>query len=299
MPDNDFDATNGAVVQWDFSGGGGTQAKLVMTPGDNAGTLGQVLTSAGPGGLPDFEDAPSPPTATADFQRFNSSSTWNKPSGYSANSRVLIRAWGGGGSGSQGSAEEGGGGGGGYSECWKLLSELGATETVTIGAGGAAVASAGNNGNTGGNTTFGSHLTAYGGGGGTNAAPGTGGGGGGPLGAASLGTPGAPLIANSATPTFHGGPGQAGIWHGGGGGTSNQAGGASVFGGGGGGGESGSAAAAGGTSVNGGNGGAGGVNGAAGTAGSQPGGGGGASESGGASGAGGAGRVDVFVFAST
>ena len=46
-----------------------------------------------------------------------------------------------------------------------MLSELGATETITIGQGGQGSATDGN-GNAGSNSTFGSHVTSYGGKGG-------------------------------------------------------------------------------------------------------------------------------------
>jgi hypothetical protein len=255
---------------------------------DSAGTE-TILGSGGGGG------------GSQDFQRFNASGTWTKPTDaeFGTNSIVLIRAWGAGGSGASASTSSGGGGGG-YVSRQMLLSELGSTETVTIGAGGASVSSGTGTGNDGGNTTFGSHVTAYLGAGAV-VNP-TGGGGGGPLGAASGITPGSPLIVTNTTGPIRlgqggtsGVAGTAGIDHGGGGG-SGAVGGASVNGGGGGGGNNASTAFAGGVSINGGNGGAGGVDGANGTAGTQPGGGGGSAETGGASGAGADGRVDVIVF---
>jgi hypothetical protein len=255
---------------------------------DSAGTE-TILGSGGGGG------------GSQDFQRFNASGTWTKPTDaeFGTNSIVLIRAWGAGGSGASASTSSGGGGGG-YVSRQMLLSELGSTETVTIGAGGASVSSGTGTGNDGGNTTFGSHVTAYLGAGAV-VNP-TGGGGGGPLGAASGITPGSPLIVTNTTGPIRlgqggtsGVAGAPGIDHGGGGG-SGAVGGASVNGGGGGGGNNASTAFAGGVSINGGNGGAGGVDGANGTAGTQPGGGGGSAETGGASGAGADGRVDVIVF---
>ncbi len=222
-----------------------------------------------------------------------------------------IEGWGAGGSGARGTAAEtGGGGGGGYTARKILRSALGATETGTIGAGGASRTS-NSDGATGGNSTFGAHLTAYGGGGGDNAGNG-GGGGGGQLSAgltpsvAGGGEAGLPWFLHYRDDVFdymhgRGGDGEEGIpafWHGGGGGDGADIGGISVYGGGGGGGCTTTAAAAGGGSSFGGPGGAGNFNGGNATAGSQPAGGGGASEgvATGNSGAGGAGRITVRIY---
>jgi hypothetical protein len=104
-----------------------------------------------------------------DVQTFTSGGTWTKP----ARGRVaLIECWGGGGSGGTEAGGGGGGGGGLYASAWIPLSSLGATETVTIGAGGAAIASGTiEKGNNGGNTTLGAWLTAYGGQGGAGGSP--------------------------------------------------------------------------------------------------------------------------------
>ncbi|WP_230531121.1 glycine-rich domain-containing protein [Microvirga roseola] len=102
-------------------------------------------------------------------------STWTKPDGCRA---VRVRVQGGGGgsdgvpatSGTQ-TAWANGGAGGGYSEKLILADSLGAAETVTVGAGGAA-GSAGSS--SGGTSSFGSHCSATGGSKGSQAGPSSG-----------------------------------------------------------------------------------------------------------------------------
>lgn len=238
---------------------------------------------------------------------FSSDGTWTKDSGLV---RVFVQAWGAGGSGGSAattSGGAGGGGGGGYAERWFEASELGATETVTVGTGGVGVSGT-SDGNAGENTTFGSLLTAYGGGGGGGSASaneGAGGGGAGILGAGGSGTATVAGTAGAPGEPF-GGAGQsvaasddaddALYGAGGGSGVTNslycQA--SNAYYGGAGGGASVTQSTGGGTSIFGGNGGAGNSNGN-GTAGSVPGGGGGGSEAG-TSGAGGAGQVIVTEY---
>ena len=122
----------------------------------------------------------------AEYQEFTSSGTWTKPDSINY---VMVEVWGAGGGGASGDRSTGtigGSGGGGGAYIYKIFraSDLGATETVTIGAGGtggtALTANGyGNSGTVGGNTTFGTKLTGYGGIGGQKSAGGTNSGGGG------------------------------------------------------------------------------------------------------------------------
>lgn len=237
---------------------------------------GSVLTSAKMTQLYDNLSALSEsgaPNYATHKQIFTAGGTWTKPSNVGANSLIFVECWGGG----AGGQSAGGGGGGGGAYCAKLFlaSELGATETVSIGAGGGTSVA-------GGDTSFGTLVTAYGGGYGASS---IGGGGGGTAGAGAAAGAGGTGYGIAGTDVGGAGGSSAvggnSFWGGGGGGATGYAGGKSTHGGGGGGGSSGGA----GLSLLGGDGGA------AGAAGSTPGGGGGAA----AAGARGECRVTVFL----
>lgn len=222
-------------------------------------------------------------TGGIDRQVFSAAgaNTWTKPAGFAATALVLLEAWGAGGSGGRNNGYPfgAGGGGGAYTTRWVALSDLGSTETITIGAGGASRTGSNQAGAAGGNTTIGSLLTAYGGGGGGIAGATPFGGAGGLFSAGGTGTNGgggfSPFVGGQGGYTDPGAPadyvaGEAAYGGGGGGGYVFTTGGRSAFGG------------------------AGGNAGATGAAGAQPGGGGGAGTT--TSGAGGAGRVIITVF---
>lgn len=245
---------------------------------------------------------------------FNSGGTFTTPG---VGSLIEGEIWGAGGSGGRGTTNlAGGGGGGGACVPFRFArTAFGATEAITIGAGGAArttnVAGA-----DGGNSTVGSLITGYGGGAGQVIAGGAGGGGGGALSAAVGSNRGEPFgdgggntdsgFANGfggargeQDSVVAGAAGRSNGYGGASGGNGDAAtgglGGSALFGGaGGGGGGDTTAGGAGGTSIFGGAGGAGSTAAANASNGTQPGGGGGGSETGN-SGAGGNGRVTIRV----
>lgn len=202
------------------------------------------------------------------YRKFTSSGTFTKPPGYNYFDGLL---WGGGGAGAKDGASSAAGGGGG-GNCLPFIlptSAFGASETVTIGAGGIHTAT---HGGDGGNSTVGSLFTSYGGGGGSSA--GNGGGGGGSLSAGSSIGNGQPYTSgsNRENSGFGGAPPGYRSAYGGAGGSNAGGGFASLWGGASGG--AGNATTAGGISTFGGNGGGGSQAGTA-SAGAAPGGGGG------------------------
>ncbi len=135
------------------------------------GPMGWVCTVAGsPGTLEEFGLVGFTGVTTdgeyRSVQVFTASGTWTKPAGLA---RVTVTVVGGGASGAGaqatgvGEASIGGGGAAGGASIKTIeAASLGATETVTVGAGGAAVSNA--VGNAGGTSSFGTHCSATGGG---------------------------------------------------------------------------------------------------------------------------------------
>lgn len=234
----------------------------------------------------------------ATFTRFTATGTWTKGGSTKVVIVEVIGAGGGGGGGAGAAAgnNRGGGGGGGAGAIIRKVfdaTQLGATETITIGAGGISGAGGstanGVSGGAGVTSSFGSWLSSYGGGGGAggamNAFSNPGGGGGGTGGVGTTGAAASTVAVAGGNPEVQGAT--LGNRNGGsGGGGMSSIGGNAEYGGGGG---AGGGTYAGGSSINGGGAGGGGANVTSGN-GEGAGGAGGASNSytGGGGGAGGA-----------
>jgi hypothetical protein len=96
-----------------------------------------------------------------DAQTFSASGTWTKPSGLSANAMVQLELWrggqGGGAISAGGAPTASGGVGGTYVMYWVRADLFSATETVTVGAGGAGASTTGSSfvaGSLGGQSYF-------------------------------------------------------------------------------------------------------------------------------------------------
>lgn len=160
------------------------------------------------------------------IQQFAASGTYTPTTGMKY-CLAFVTGAGGGGGGATASNIGGGGGGGAAPTAVAALSasQIGSSQTVTIGAGGTAGTSGGANGGTGGNTSLGTLVTSNGAAGGTTAttASGTLGGLGG---ATTGGTPGGVTLTggdghssgwgDGSVHDGHGGNGGASFWGGGG-----------------------------------------------------------------------------------
>ena len=212
--------------------------------GANYGTAGQALVSNGASSAPSWQTV----ATTPDVQTFNVSGTWTKPS---TGNLVRIQMWGGGGGGSRSASagSTGGGGGGGYYETTLPIASMGATATVTVGAGGPGRTGSAGAGIAGGNSSVvlgsGSIIYVSGGAGSGGTLGGDGGYGSLTFTTAVVADPanigkGAGLCSPQDGYAYTGGGGGAGTsltaggkggWGGGGGTTGTGAGGTSIFGG--------------------------------------------------------------------
>jgi hypothetical protein len=196
----------------------GTAGKILRSDGTNiplstaqypntAGTAGNVMTSDGTNWV-------SSPDGDKQIFTATGAGTWTKPTTFTPKfvRVVCIGAGGGGGAGASGTGavvRQGGcgGGGGAYTEEIYSASDLGVTETLSVGVGGiagtaGAAGAAGGAGGIGGDSTFGTTIRQRAGGGG--------GGAGGPITAAnsaggSGGGSGAPGVVGAAAQSIGGG----------------------------------------------------------------------------------------------
>lgn len=135
--------------------------------GAGPGSIGQVLTSTGPTSAPIFQ-TPGSTTFVVNIQAFLSSGTYT-PTGGMAYCIVEVLGGGAGGGFANGGSTVSAGGGGGageYRRGYFSAATIGASQTITIGAGGTGSFQANTPGQNGGNTSFGSLMTAFGGSGG-------------------------------------------------------------------------------------------------------------------------------------
>lgn len=159
--------------------GNGTSAFSSVAPGTSGNLLtsnGTSWTSATPAADLNLVTLSNGRTTAVDTQTFNASGTWTKPA---SGTIALVEVWGAGGSGGRNTNASlcGGGGGGGYAGAYVALTELAATVSATVGAGGVARTGSNQVGATGGTSSFGSLLSSTGGTGGPTSGqfPGTGG----------------------------------------------------------------------------------------------------------------------------
>lgn len=159
------------------------------------GTALQIFASGGSAALPSYK------TWTVTQQVFGTpgTATYTAPAGLVVAYVECIGAGGGSGGAANSvgaSTVSGGGGGGEWGASWLTAATIGASQTVTVGAGGTAGTAGNNNGGTGGTSSFGALVTAIGGSAGHGAAAGTAGtpGGGGVGGTSGLSVAGESAI---------------------------------------------------------------------------------------------------------
>ena len=156
-----------AVTQYAVVVGGASNAVGSVA---SVGTSGQVLTSNGTGSNPTFQTVGTSGISSVVTQVFTSSGTYTPTSGMSYCTIECVGGGGGGGGSSTCSSTRvsvgAGGDSGVYARKVASSATVGASQTVTIGAGGTAGAVGGGQGGQGGTTSVGAICSADGGGGG-------------------------------------------------------------------------------------------------------------------------------------
>ena len=194
---------------------GGTTTTGALQSVASVGTSGQVLTSNGAGALPTFQAAGAGAGSLIAVQVFKASGTYTPTAGMG---NCVIQCIGGGGAGggtpsTSASLTGGGGGAGGFSQSYVSAATIGASQTVTIGAGGTGASNS--VGGNGGDTSVGAIVIAKAGtGGAVGASPATAslGGAGGIVGTGDVTLPGSPGlfgISTSAAATVSGNGGNS------------------------------------------------------------------------------------------
>lgn len=189
---------------------GGTTSTGALQSIASVGTAGQALISNGAGALPTMQTVAGKLLA---IQTFKANGTYTPTAGMA---NCVIQCLGGGGAGGGTptasavlAAAGSGGGAGGYSQSYVTAATIGASQSVTVGAGGTGVSNAA--GNNGADTSVGSIVIAKGG---------TGGVAGIASGTANIANPGAGSlggVAGTGDLTFVGGAGGSAIYMGAGG----------------------------------------------------------------------------------
>lgn len=167
--------TGTPLTQYLVNCGGATSSTISQVA--STGTSGQVLTSNGASALPTFQDVSASGAFTqVVIQTFTTTgaNTYTPTSGMKY-CIVEVQAGGGGGGGANSTGIQqvagGGGGAGAYARGVFSAATVGASQTVTVGAGGTAGAGSGGTGGTGGTSSFGSLISCTGGLGGVGATP--------------------------------------------------------------------------------------------------------------------------------
>ena len=166
---------SGATNAWSLAVVTGTPAGSPVAPAlpDNALQLATIAVAAGVTSIVDANITDDRTQFNPGYAQeiFTAGGTWTKAD-YPWAKWVRVRLVGGGGGGAgcatTGAAQwscSGGGGGGGYGESTLSVADLGTTETVSVGASGAA-GGIGASGSSGGSSSFGTHVVAAGGNGG-------------------------------------------------------------------------------------------------------------------------------------
>lgn len=145
----------------------GNTAVLATTSGSLTATHIAVFDASG-----NIVDGGTANGGGADVQEFTSSGTWNKPAGFSADSRVLQEVIGGGGAGGN-SGTTGANGGDTTIAAW--IQATGGRGGTSAGVGGAGGKGTGQHGGTGGNVNANGGSAGYSGGGGGGSGTGVGG----------------------------------------------------------------------------------------------------------------------------